>query len=83
MRRVSVLVTAGVLLLAGCSGAEPAAPAEPTAEAAPATVEVSPADGSTDVSPTVPLEISVTDGELGEVTVVDGAGAPRRPARSA
>ena len=82
MRGTSALVTAGALvLLAGCQGSSgvgaAAAPtaAPTTAEPAPASVEVSPADGATDVSPRVPLEISVTDGELTEVRVVDGAGA--------
>ena len=81
MRGTSALVTAGALvLLAGCQGSSgvgtAAAPtaAPTTAEPAPASVEVSPADGATDVSPRVPLEISVTDGELTEVRVVDGAG---------
>ena len=82
MRGTSALVTAGALvLLAGCQGSSgvgaAAAPtaAPTTAEPAPASVEVSPADGATDVSPRVPLEISVTDGELTEVRVVDGTGA--------
>ena len=81
MRGTSALVTAGALvLLAGCQGSSgvgaAAAPtaAPTTAEPAPASVEVSPADGATDVSPRVPLEISVTDGELSEVRVVDSAG---------
>ncbi|MGY1641502.1 Ig-like domain-containing protein [Geodermatophilus sp. SYSU D00703] len=79
MRRTTVLVAAGALvLLSGCQGSEGGgqASAEPTATAAPATVEVSPADGAADVSPSAPVEISVTDGELADVTVVDGAGAP-------
>jgi lipoprotein-anchoring transpeptidase ErfK/SrfK len=80
MRRTAALVTAGaLLLLVGCQesdgGTTTAEPSpEPTAEVSPATVEVLPADGSVDVSPVVPLEISVTDGELQEVTVVDSAG---------
>ncbi|MGK5173473.1 Ig-like domain-containing protein [Geodermatophilus sp. CPCC 205761] len=81
MRRTAALVTAGFLVLvAGCSGDDEgasgaSAAAEPTVETTPASVTVAPADGSADVSPVVPLEISVTDGELTEVTVVDGAGA--------
>ena len=78
MRRTSALVTATALaLLAGCqgSGQGGTAAAPTTAEASPATVEVSPVDGATDLSPTVPVEISVTDGELTQVDVVDGAGA--------
>ncbi|MGY1705398.1 Ig-like domain-containing protein [Geodermatophilus sp. SYSU D00697] len=81
MRRTAALVTAGALaLLTGCQGSDgggsaSAAPTATAAPPAPATVEVSPADGSADVSPTVPLEISVTDGELTDVTLVDGGGA--------
>jgi lipoprotein-anchoring transpeptidase ErfK/SrfK len=82
MRGTSALVTATALvLLAGCQGSRDggtaAAPTTvaPTPEPVPVSVEVSPADGVIDVSPTVPLEISVTDGELTEVSVVDGAGA--------
>ncbi|MGY1620569.1 Ig-like domain-containing protein [Geodermatophilus sp. SYSU D00965] len=79
MRRTAALVTVGALaLLTGCQGSDDSgqASAATTATAAPATVEVSPADGTADVSPTAPVEISVTDGELTDVTVVDGAGAP-------
>jgi lipoprotein-anchoring transpeptidase ErfK/SrfK len=66
-----------LVFLAGCSGDEAggAAPEEPAAEAAPAQVALAVADGSADVSPVVPLEISVTDGELDEASVVDGDGA--------
>ncbi|MGY1814743.1 L,D-transpeptidase [Blastococcus sp. SYSU D00820] len=70
-----------LLLLAGCqddggSGGSPSGGAPTEADAAPASVTVSPADGSADVSPVVPLEITVDGGELGEVTLVDAAGAP-------
>jgi lipoprotein-anchoring transpeptidase ErfK/SrfK len=78
MRRTSALVTATALvLLAGCQGGgEDGAVAAPTTEEAPpVAVQVSPADGAVDVSPRVPLEISVTDGQLTDVSVVDGAGA--------
>jgi lipoprotein-anchoring transpeptidase ErfK/SrfK len=78
MRRTSALVTATALvLLAGCqdSGGGATASAPTTPEAPPVTVQVSPADGAIDVSPKVPVEISVTDGELTDVDVVDGAGA--------
>jgi lipoprotein-anchoring transpeptidase ErfK/SrfK len=82
MRGTSALVTATALvLLGGCqSGGDGGTAAAPTtaAEPTPVAVEVSPADGATDVSPTVPLEVSVTDGELTEVSVVDGAGAEVR-----
>jgi lipoprotein-anchoring transpeptidase ErfK/SrfK len=72
------MIAAGALVfLSGCSGddAGGSGSGEPTAAAAkPAEVSLALADGSTDVSPVVPLEISVTDGELADVTLVDGAG---------
>ncbi|RBY75766.1 hypothetical protein DQ238_19015 [Geodermatophilus sp. TF02-6] len=73
------MLTAGALaLLAGCQGhgGDGRAAGFATGQGAAASMTVAPADGSTDVSPTVPLEISVTDGELAGVTVVDGAGTP-------
>ncbi len=79
VRRTTAVLAAGALLfLAGCSGddARPTAAGETSAsDAPPAAVAVAPADGAADVSPVEPLEISVTDGELSEVTVVDAAGA--------
>ncbi|TFV81306.1 hypothetical protein E4P40_16290 [Blastococcus sp. CT_GayMR20] len=73
------MIAAGALVfLAGCSGddAGGSGSGEPSSPAAaePAQVSLALADGSADVSPVVPLEISVTDGELAEVTLVDGAG---------
>ncbi|MFD2093302.1 L,D-transpeptidase [Blastococcus deserti] len=75
------MITAGAMIfLAGCSGNDDGGgggrATETAAEAPPAQVSLAVADGSADVSPVVPLEISVTDGELGDVTLVDGAGAP-------
>jgi lipoprotein-anchoring transpeptidase ErfK/SrfK len=66
-----------LVFLAGCSGDEPGGSTkEPAAEAAaPPQVELAVTDGAADVSPVVPLEISVTDGELAEASVVDGDGA--------
>jgi lipoprotein-anchoring transpeptidase ErfK/SrfK len=71
------MIAAGVLVfLAGCQGDDPRGSDKAAAEAAaPAQVTLAVADGSTDVSPVVPLEIAVADGELGDVTVVDGDGA--------
>ncbi|SEO62266.1 L,D-transpeptidase [Trujillonella endophytica] len=79
MRRTAAVAIAGaLLLLAGCQddgdGGDSAAPS--TAESRPASVALTPSDGAVDVPPATPLEISVTDGELGEVTVTDPAGAP-------
>ncbi|WP_231502687.1 Ig-like domain-containing protein [Blastococcus sp. URHD0036] len=67
-----------MLLLAGCQddGDGGGAAASSSAEAEPAEVSLSPADGSVDVSPVVPLEITVSDGDLQDVTVTDGDGAP-------
>ena len=73
------MIAAGALvLLAGCSGdgAEGAADRPDVADAAPATVELAVADGAVDVSPVVPLEVAVEGGELTEVAVTDGSGAP-------
>ncbi|MGY1604748.1 Ig-like domain-containing protein [Geodermatophilus sp. SYSU D00815] len=81
MRRTAALVAGALLLLVGCTdGAEDngasSEPSPSSAEARPAQLAVAPADGATDVSPVVPLEITVTDGEIGEVTLVDAAGTP-------
>jgi lipoprotein-anchoring transpeptidase ErfK/SrfK len=72
------MITAGALvLLAGCSGDDGGGGGskDPVAQAPAAQVSLTLADGSADVSPLVPLEISVTEGELADVTLVDGAGA--------
>jgi lipoprotein-anchoring transpeptidase ErfK/SrfK len=73
-------VTAAALLviLAGCSGGGDEAGGSKKSAAGdgpPPQVTLAVADGSADVSPVVPLEISVTDGELTEATVVDADGA--------
>jgi lipoprotein-anchoring transpeptidase ErfK/SrfK len=71
------MIAAGVLVfLAGCQGDDSGGSRDAAEEsAAPAQVSLAVADGSTDVSPVVPLEIAVTGGELGDVKVVDGDGA--------
>lgn len=81
MRRAAAVVAAGALvLLAGCSGGDEGGGSGGSggsaSEAAPAQLTLAPADGAADVSPIAPLEISVTDGELADVTVVDAAGSP-------
>jgi lipoprotein-anchoring transpeptidase ErfK/SrfK len=69
-------MAAGALVfLAGCQGDDAGGSQKASEEAAaPAQVTLAVADGSTDVSPVVPLEVAVSDGELGDVTVVDGDG---------
>ena len=77
MRRTAAVIAAGALLfLTGCSGDEKVGggSSEPAIDAPPAELSLAVADGSVDVSPVVPLEIAVTDGELADVTMVDGAG---------
>jgi lipoprotein-anchoring transpeptidase ErfK/SrfK len=78
-RAAAVLAMGSLVLLAGCSGNDGdggGSGGAKSAEAAPAEVTVTPADGTGDVSPIAPLEISVAEGELAEVSVVDGAGTP-------
>ena len=77
MRRTAAIIAAGALVfLSGCSGDDAKGAAEPAPpEAKPAEVSLALADGSADVPPLAPLEIAVTDGELAEVTLVDGTGA--------
>src|SRR3978361_987591 len=77
VRRTAAIIAAGALVfLAGCSGDEGGGSGSggKADAAAPAHVSLALADGSADVSPATPLEVAVTDGKLGKVTVVDGAG---------
>jgi lipoprotein-anchoring transpeptidase ErfK/SrfK len=72
------MIAAGaLLLLAGCTGGDGAGGGSTAtaAEAPPAQVSLALADGSADVSPLVPLEISVAHGKLGDVRLVDGEGS--------
>jgi lipoprotein-anchoring transpeptidase ErfK/SrfK len=76
------VVTGTVLLMAGCSsngsdaGGEqaPSSSAAASSTAPPAEVSLSVEDGTTDLAPTTPLEISVTGGELADVELVSGDG---------
>jgi lipoprotein-anchoring transpeptidase ErfK/SrfK len=75
VRRTAAVIAAGVLLfLSGCSGEDAGGGGRPVADAPPAEVSLALADGSADVSPVLPLEITVTDGELADVAMVDGDG---------
>ncbi|MBY3552497.1 L,D-transpeptidase family protein [Modestobacter lapidis] len=76
-----MLVAGALALVAGCTGPSSAAApegddADVPAAAAPAELELAPADGSTGLSPATPVEVAVSGGELGKVTVADGTGAP-------
>ena len=77
MRRTAAGLAALVLVfMAGCSGDDAGgAPDASAPDAAPPQVQLAVVDGSADVSPVVPLEISVTDGELDRAEMVDGDGA--------
>jgi lipoprotein-anchoring transpeptidase ErfK/SrfK len=72
-RTAAIIAAAALVFLTGCSGDEAGGSGEEAA--APAQLSLAVADGSTDVSPVFPLGVAVTDGELGEVTLVDDAGA--------
>jgi lipoprotein-anchoring transpeptidase ErfK/SrfK len=75
MRRTAVIAAAALLFLTGCNGDDAQQSGDSAADAtAPATVTVRPAEGTADVSPLEPLEIADQDGELADVTVVDGSG---------
>jgi len=75
-RIAAVVIAASLALLAGCQGSEdPGAAGEPKTSATPAQLVLSPADGAVDVPPATPLELTVTGGEVGDVTVADPAGA--------
>jgi lipoprotein-anchoring transpeptidase ErfK/SrfK len=75
VRRTAAAIAAGALVfLAGCSGDEAGGGGQSATDVPPPEIALAVADGSADVSPVVPLEISVTDGELADVQVVDGDG---------
>ena len=72
-----MLVAASLAVLAGCTGSSDSDGSGGSAaaeSAAPAQLALSLADGSVDVSPTTPLQLSVTGGEVDDVTVADAAG---------
>jgi lipoprotein-anchoring transpeptidase ErfK/SrfK len=80
-RRSAALVIAALLaLLVGCSGSSSDASrgagdsGSPAPSAPQAQLALSLADGAVDVSPATPLELTVSGGDLGEVTVTDSSG---------
>jgi lipoprotein-anchoring transpeptidase ErfK/SrfK len=76
---VAVAGIAVLALLAGCQssldGGASAASASKSKAGPPATLQLTPADGTPDVSPSSPVQVAVAGGELGKVTVADAAGA--------
>src|SRR4051794_39442073 len=76
-RIAAVLIAASLALLAGCTGSssDASSDAAPKTSSTPAQLTLSLADGAVDVAPTTPLEVTVTGGELGAVTVADSDGA--------
>jgi lipoprotein-anchoring transpeptidase ErfK/SrfK len=76
-RIAAVLIAASLALLVGCSGSSSDASGDsaPKSSSAPAQLTLSPADGAVDVPPGTPLELTVSGGELGDVTVADSTGA--------
>ena len=76
-RIAAVLIAASLALLAGCTGSssDASSDAAPRSSSTPAQLTLSLADGAVDVAPTTPLEVTVTGGELDEVSVADSDGA--------
>jgi lipoprotein-anchoring transpeptidase ErfK/SrfK len=77
-RLAAVLIAASLALLVGCTGSssdDASGSAAPKSSSAPAQLALSLADGAVDVPPSTPLEVTVSGGELGEVTVADSTGA--------
>ena len=79
MRRTAAAIAAGalVVLLTGCNADDKggtSAQQTSAEQVAPAQVSLTPADGAADIAPSTPLEVTVSGGRLGDVTVVDAAG---------
>ncbi|WP_091547788.1 Ig-like domain-containing protein [Modestobacter sp. DSM 44400] len=76
-KQVAAVLVVGVLaLLTGCNGGSSEGSDAPAGQAgsSPAQVALTPADGSIDLSPTTPVTVSVTEGDLGDVTVAEADG---------
>jgi lipoprotein-anchoring transpeptidase ErfK/SrfK len=75
-----VLIVGVLAMLAGCTGTSAGSSSDaPGSSAAassspPAQLTLTPADGSTDLSPASSVQVAVTGGDLGEVTVADADG---------
>lgn len=81
-QRVAAVAVAGALMLvSGCQGGNDSSgqadgSSAPTSEAPAAQLELSPADGAVDLSLLTPVQLAVSAGTLGDVTVTDAEGAP-------
>lgn len=75
---VAVLITSGLVVLAGCADGhlESQSPPTTSATARPATVAVSAPAGATNIDPLTPVRVTVTDGTLASVRMVNEAGKP-------
>jgi lipoprotein-anchoring transpeptidase ErfK/SrfK len=76
-KRMAVVLIVGVLaLLTGCRGSSSEGSGGSAAQESspPAQVVLTPADRSVDLSPTTPVQVAVTDGTLGKVTVAAADG---------
>jgi lipoprotein-anchoring transpeptidase ErfK/SrfK len=73
----AVLIVGVLALLTGCSGSSSGGSAGSAAQASssPAQVALTPADGSVDLPPGTPVQVTVTDGDLRDVTVAAADGA--------
>jgi len=77
-RVAAVFIAVLLALLAGCQGSsasDDASAGTPEPSAAPAELALSVADGSVDLPPNTPVSVTVSSGELDDVTVTDAAGA--------
>ena len=76
-RIAAVLIAASLALLAGCTGSSSDAPgdAAPKSSSTPAQLAPEPGRRRGRRRPEHPVQVSVTNGELGDVTVADSAGA--------
>lgn len=79
---LALLLVVGALVLSACQDAIPKGVAAGTsssssttsAQPTPATLSISPADGSTDVLPNAPVTVTATTGTLSSVTLSDASG---------
>ncbi|WP_438816871.1 L,D-transpeptidase [Umezawaea beigongshangensis] len=75
-RKFCATLVASALLLAGCGGADPVSGAATTPQDAAPAAEFTtvPGDGAVDVVVNVPVEVTVTDGTIDEVTLTNDRG---------